>query len=174
MARMPPRLRTGALAVHVALSVGWVGALAAYLALDVAAATSRDIAMLRAAYLAMEVIAVSVIVPLAVASLVTGLVMSLGTQWGLMRHYWVVISLLLTVVATVVLLTQLPTIAHVADVAADPATSPAELRALPTTLAHSIGGLGVLLVVLVLNVAKPRGLTRYGWRKQQQRTTRTT
>lgn len=100
--------------------------------------------------------------------------MSLGTQWGLMRHYWVVISLLLTVIATVVLLAQLPTIAYVADVATDPATSPDELRALPTTLAHSIGGLEVLLVVLVLNVAKPRGLTRYGWRKQQQRTTRTT
>lgn len=169
---MPPRMRTGALAVHIAVSVGWVGALAAYLALDVAAATSRDVAVLRAAYLAMEVIAVSVIVPLAVAALMTGLAMSLGTQWGLVRHYWVVISLLLTVVATVVLLAQLPTITHFADVAADPATSPDEIRALPTTLAHSIGGLGVLLVVLVLNVAKPRGLTRYGWRKQQQRTTR--
>lgn len=169
---MPPRVRTGALAVHIAVSVGWVGALAAYLALDVAAATSRDVAVLRAAYLAMEMVGVSVIVPLAVAALVTGLAMSLGTQWGLVRHYWVVISLLLTVVATAVLLTQLPTITHVADVAADPGTSPDEIRALPTTLAHSIGGLGVLLVVLVLNVAKPRGLTRYGWRKQQQRTRR--
>lgn len=172
MARMSPRVRTVALAVHVALSVGWVGALAAYLALDVAAATSRDAATLRAVYLAMELVAVSVIVPLALASLVTGLVMSLGTRWGLFRHYWVLISLLLTVVATVVLLAQLPTIAHFADVAADPATSVDELRALPTTLVHSVGGMGVLLAVLVLNVAKPRGLTRYGWRKQQQRTTR--
>lgn len=166
---MPRRIRSVALAAHIALSVGWVGALAAYLALDVVAATSRDEPMLRAAYLGMELTAVSVIVPLALASLASGLVMAVGTQWGLLRHYWVLLSLALTVVAVVVLLAQLPTIGRFAEIAADPATSAGELRALRTTLVHSIGGLAVLLVVLVLNVAKPRGMTRYGWRKQRQR-----
>ena len=36
---------------------------------------------------------------LAYATLVTGLLMSLGTKWGLFRHDWVIISLVLTVVA---------------------------------------------------------------------------
>jgi hypothetical protein len=29
----------------------------------------------------------------------------------------------------------------------------------------------VLLVILVLNVYKPRGMTRYGWRKQDEQRT---
>jgi DMSO/TMAO reductase YedYZ heme-binding membrane subunit len=164
---MAPLLRKFALAAHIALSVGWIGAVAGYIALDVAAATSRDPHTLRACYLAMGLIAWYVIVPLALASLLTGLVMSLGTKWGLFRYYWVLISLLLTIFATVVLLVETQTISHYAVVASDPATSGEELRALGSTLIHSVGGTVVLLVILVLNVYKPRGMTRYGWRKQQ-------
>src|SRR5687767_4677629 len=166
---MPPRLRTLALAAHLTASVGWMGAAAAYLALDVAVATSQDAQTLRAAYLGMELIARYVIVPLALASLLTGLVMSLGTKWGLFRHYWVLISLLLTLVATTVLLVETRVISSLAEMAADPTTSSEDLRAMPNTLVHSVGGTVVLLVILVLNVYKPQGMTRYGWRKQQER-----
>jgi hypothetical protein len=168
---MSPGLRKFALAAHLTLSVGWIGAVAAYMALDVAAATSQDAQTLRAAYLAMGSIARYVIVPLAFASLLTGLVMSLGTKWGLFRHYWVLISLLLTVIATAVLLVETQTISHFADLAADPTTSGDDLRALGGTLVHSVGGTVVLLVILVLNTYKPQGMTRYGWRKQQKERT---
>jgi hypothetical protein len=167
---MPPALRKFALAVHLTLSVGWIGAVAAYMAFDVTAATSQDAQTLRAAYLAMELIARYVIVPLAFAALLTGLVVSLGSKWGLFRHYWVLISFLLTIIATLVLLAETSTISYLADTAADPTTSGDDLRALGSTLVHSIGGTVVLLVILVLNVYKPQGMTRYGWRKQQQRT----
>lgn len=166
--RLSAPLRKAALAVHLAVSVGWVGAVAAYTALDLAAATSADAAMLRAAFLGMRLIAGSVIVPLALATLMTGLVVSLGTKWGLVRHWWVLVSLALTVFATVVLLVETGTIAVYAAVAAEPSASDAELRALGSTLVHSVGGSMVLLVVLVLNVYKPPGLTPYGWRKQQE------
>ena len=165
---MPPRLRKFALAAHITLAVGWIGAVAGYIALDVAAATSQDPKALRAAYLAMELIALYVIVPLALASLLSGLIMSVGTKWGLFRHYWVLISLLLTIIATVVLLVETQTISYFADIAADPKTSGDDLRALGNTLVHSVGGTVVLLVILVLNVYKPRGMTQYGWRKQQE------
>ncbi len=165
---MTYRLRKFALAAHLTFSVGWIGAAAGYIALDVTAAMSQDAQTLRAAYLAMELIVWYVIVPLAFASLLTGLVMSLGTKWGLFRHYWVLISLLLTVIATVVLLQETQTISYFADIAADPTTSSDDLRALGSTLVHSVGGTVVLLVILVLNVYKPRGMTRYGWRKQQE------
>ena len=165
---MPPGLRKLALSVHLTLSVGWIGAVAAYMALDVATATSQDAQTLRTAYLGMESIARSVIVPLAFASLLTGIVMSLGTKWGLFRHYWVLISLLLTIIATVVLLVETRTITYFADIAADPATSDDDLRALGSTLVHSVGGTVVLIVVLVLNMYKPQGMTRYGWRKQHE------
>jgi len=116
----------------------------------------------------MELIAWYVIVPLALASLLSGLVMSLGTKWGLSRHYWVLISLLLTIIATVVLLVETQTISYFATIAADPATSSHDLQSLGSTLIHSVGGTVVLLVILVLNVYKPRGMTRYGWRKQEE------
>jgi hypothetical protein len=165
---MTSRLRKFALAAHITLAVGWIGAVAGYIALDVVAATSRNAQTLRAAYLAMELIAWYVIVPLALASLLSGLIMSLGTKWGLFRHYWVLISLLLTIIATVVLLVETQTISYFADIAADPTTSGDDLRTLGNALVHSVGGTVVLLIILVLNVYKPRGMTRYGWRKQQE------
>jgi len=165
---MLPGLRKVALSTHIALSVGWVGAVAAYIALDVAAATSQDAQTSRAAYLGMESIALSVIVPLALASLLTGIVMSVATKRGLFRHWWVLISLLVTIFATVVLLAETRTISSLAAAAADPTASRDDLSALGNTLVHSIGGTVVLLTILVLNVHKPRGLTPYGRRKQQE------
>lgn len=169
-----PGLRKVVLSVHIAVSVGWVGAVAAYIPLDLSTATSEDPEILRAAYLGMGMIATSVIVPLAAASLFTGLVISLGTKWGVFRYWWVVISLLLTVFATVVLIVESGTIAALAASAADSTTSSRELRSLGSTLVHSLGGIAVLLVVLVLNVHKPQGLTPYGWRRQlkEQRASR--
>lgn len=165
---MQPAVRKAALVVHVGISVAWIGAVAAYLALDVSVATGQDPQALRAAYAGMALIATKVIVPFAFGSLGTGLVMSLGTKWGLLRHYWVVISLLLTIIATAVLLVEVETINHLARTAADPTASAADLRGLGSTLAHSIGGILVLLVIFALNMYKPRGMTPYGWRKDHQ------
>jgi len=163
---MSPGLRKLALATHLTLSVGWIGAVAAYMALDAAAATSEDAQILRAAYIGMELIARKVIVPVAFASLLTGIVMSLGTKWGLFRHYWVLISFLMTIIAVAVLMVETQTISYLAAMAADPTTSDADLRRLGNTLVHSVGAAVVLVVILVLNLYKPRGLTGYGWRKQ--------
>jgi len=164
---MRPGVRKLVLSVHLAVSVGWIGAAAAYLALDVTTVATNDPPVLRAAYLGMDLILRSVIVPLSVATLISGIVISLGTRWGLFRHYWVVISLALTVLATAVLLFETRTVSALADVAADPATTPQQLAALDSTMVHSIGGIIVLGAILALNVYKPRGATRYGWRKQQ-------
>ena len=165
---MPPPIRKAALAAHLTCSVGWLGAVAAYLALDLTVQTSGDPRIVRAAWIAMGLVASSAIVPLAVASLLTGLVMSLGTRWRLFRHWWVLISLVLTVFATLVLLAETELINRMAQMAADPTTSDEDLLALPSTLVHSGGGLVVLLVIQVLNVYKPQGMTPYGWRKQQE------
>lgn len=168
---MSQRVRKAALTTHITVSVGWIGAVATYLALAVTGLTSQDGQLVRAAYLAMEVTAFYVIVPLAVATLLTGLVMALGTRWGLFRHYWVLISLLLTIIAIVILLTQLENIRYAASIAADPTTSSADLRGAAGQVLHSGLGLVVLLVITALNVYKPQGLTPYGWRKiRKQRT----
>lgn len=166
---MAPGLRKLALTVHVTSSIGWIGAVVAYLVLAVAAQTSPDAQTVRAAWIAMELTGWSAIVPLALAALVTGLVMSLGTPWGLFRHYWVLISLVLTIFATVVLLLRMPTVSALADMARG--ATGADLARLPSDLFHPGVGLLVLAAIAALNVYKPRGLTPYGWRKlQEQRT----
>ena len=116
---MTPGLRKFALTAHVTSSVGWIGAVVAYLALAVAALTSQDAQTVRAAWIAMELTGWFVIVPLALASLLTGLVNALGTTWGLFRHYWVLLKLLLTIFATIVLLVHMQTVSYIAGVAAD-------------------------------------------------------
>lgn len=160
-------LRKFALTAHIIASVGWFGAVVAYLALAVVTRTSQDVQMVRAAYLALEPITGYVLVPLAFASLLTGLVMSLGTPWGLFRHYWVIFKLLLTVFATIILLGFTQTLSGMVGAAADPTTSIADLRAMGAGMGHAVGALVVLLVITILSVYKPRGMTRYGWRKQQ-------
>ena len=158
-------VRKLALSLHLTVSIGWIGAVLAYLALGIAAVSSHDVGVVRAAWTAMEITGWYVIVPLAVASLATGLVMALGTKWGLFRHYWVVISFVLTLFSTVVLLLHMPTVTLSAEAAQ--AEQGAALEALGGDLFHPSVGLMVLLVVQVLNLYKPEGLTRYGWRKQQ-------
>lgn len=109
------------------------------------------------------------IVPLAFASLLTGLIQSLGTTWGLFRHYWVLVKLLLTVFATLVLLVKMELIGSAARLAAEEVLSRADLRAAGIQLVvHAGGGLLVLLVPMVLSVYKPRGMTQYGRRKQSE------
>ena len=163
---MTPGLRKFALAVHLTVSVGWIGGVVAYLTLGIAALTSQDAQIVRAAWIAMELTGWFALVPLALASLLTGLVMSLGTKWGLFRHYWTLISLVLTVLATVVLLLHMPDVSFLADVAQE--AEGARLDGLGGDLFHPGLGLVVLIVIQVLNVYKPQGMTPYGWRKQQE------
>jgi hypothetical protein len=166
---MPPGVRRFVLTAHVTSSVGSLGAVAGFLALAVAGLTSGDFQLVRAAYLAMELIAWFVIIPLVSASLLTGLVQSLGTQWGLFRHYWVLVKFLLTILVAVVLLLQMELISYMAGAAAEAALTSADLREARISLVvHASGGLLVLLVNAALSVYKPRGMTRYGWRKQQE------
>ncbi len=167
---MAPRLRRFALTAHVTSSVGWLGAVATSLALAVAGLTSRDAQVVRAAYLALEVIGWFVLVPLSLASLLSGLVQSLGTTWGLFRHYWVLVKLLMNVFATIVLLLYTQTLSYLAGVAAQTTLPGGDLRGLrsPSPVVHAGAALLLLLVATVLAVYKPRGLTRYGRRKQHE------
>jgi hypothetical protein len=163
---MAPRVRKLALATHLAFSVGWIGAAVTYLALAIAATAGQDPPLVRGAYLAMELTGWYVIVPAAVGSLLTGIVMSLGTRWGLLRHYWVLFSLVLTLFATVILLLHMRDVSAMADMARQ--ADDDSLDQLGGDLVHPAVGLVVLLVIQALNVFKPRGMTRYGQRKHHQ------
>ena len=157
------------LTAHITTSVGFVGAVASFLVLSIAGLTSKDPGMVRGAYLAMNLIGLYVIVPLSLAALLTGVVQALGTEWGLVRHYWVLVKLTLTIGATLLLLLhQFTAVAGAAKLVSRTAAG----------IVPSVGGLGtqlvgdaglailVLLMITVLSVYKPWGLTRYGRRKK--------
>ena len=88
-----------------------------------------------------------------------------GDDVGIVRHYWVVFKLGLTVVATGVLVLYMQTFEYLARVAADPGVGLEAVRNFSPVL-HSVAAALVLLVATVLAVYKPRGLTRYGQRKK--------
>lgn len=148
------------LVFHVTSSVGFLGAVAAFLALAIAGATA-DQAVAIALYQAIQVLTWQVIVPLAFATLVIGAVQSLGTAWGLIRYYWVIVKLVLTMTAIAVLMLQTQTVDALATAArAGDFTGLTGARF--SMMLHGSGGLLVLLIATALSVYKPRGLTTYG------------
>ena len=161
---LSPRLRRTLLTAHVVSSVGWLGAIAATLALAIAGVASDDAETARTVYPAMELIGWSALVPLSVASLITGLIQALTSKWGLLRHYWVVTKLLINLVASVVLLAYMQTLGSLAGQARDGAVQSA------SPVLHAGAATALLTAAVVLSIFKPAGLTRYGWRRQQRAT----
>lgn len=162
---LTPGLRRLALTAHVTTSVGWLGAVAGFLALAVAGLAGDTSATVRGAYVATDVITWAVIVPLCMASLGTGVVQSLGTPWGLVRHWWVLVKLVLTVAATGLLLLHTRPITHLGGIAAAGGPFGADLDGMRLQLVvDAAGALLVLLGATALAVYKPRGLTGLGRR----------
>jgi hypothetical protein len=167
---MTLNVRKLVLTAHITFSVGLLGSIATFLALAIVGLTTQEAQLLRAVYLAMDLTARLVIVPMALGSLLSGLIQSLGTSWGLFQHKWVLAKFLLTAFAFVILLVKIELVAYGAHLAAEAVLSRADLRAVGRELMiHAAGGLLVLLVPAVLSVYKPWGLTPYGRRKQQPR-----
>ena len=96
--RLSPGQRKALVALHIAVSVGLLGLSTAQLVLGTAAALTSDPATAQAAYRSMGIFTRGVVQPIAVLAIVTGVVLSLGTKWGLFQHVWIVVKLGLAVV----------------------------------------------------------------------------
>lgn len=168
---MTPALRKLNLTAHVTSSVGWLGAVSSFVVLSIKGLTSQDAETVRGAYLAMNMIGQLIIVPLSFAALLTGLVQSLGTHWGLFRHYWVLVKFALTIGATfLLLLHQFTAVAGAARRVSETATGTLpEVGRLGTQLVADAGlAVFVLVITTTLSVYKPWGRTPYGRRQQQK------
>lgn len=165
MTRLSPASQKLALTLHVACSVGWLGALLSFLVLAVAGLWGGDADRVRSAYLAMDATSWVLLVPLSLLSLSSGVVQSLGSKWGLFQHYWVLFKLLINLVGSLGLLVHTRLISAVAQLAASRSLSAADLHdARLKLVSAAAGAVLLLLVATVLSVYKPRGRTRYGWR----------
>jgi hypothetical protein len=148
---------------HITFSVGWLGAVAVFIALAVTALTTMNNQIARSALLAMDISAWYVIVPFSLASLLTGLVQAFVTKWGLFKHYWIVIKLFLTIVMTILLLLHMQPISYLASVATEPSFSNSQYAKQIIDMIIK-AGLAVLVLVAIttISVYKPWGkIKRY-------------
>ncbi|WP_307538593.1 DUF2269 family protein [Streptomyces sp. V3I8] len=153
--------RRANLVVHVAASACWLGLTLGLLALGVAATTTGSAATVEASVRAMKMFTDWLLLPLAFLTLLSGLVLSLGTHWGLARHRWVHTKFWLTLVTvTATVLALRPGVGSaVAAVSAD--------GVLPDSgdvLFGPIVSLTAYLFMTVISILKPWGLTRRGQR----------
>jgi hypothetical protein len=164
---MTAGVRKAALVTHVVASVGWLGTVVAYLVLAMIGLTTRDAELAAASYLAADAVTRLAIVPLCIAAVITGLIQSLGTAWGLFRNYWVIAKLALTLLGGALLFLHTSVISEVA-LAACNATLTSDYRPLRVQMvADGVAAIVLLVVTTGLSVYKPRGLTPYGWRRQR-------
>ncbi len=154
---LTPRLSKFVLTSHITVSVGWLGAVVVFLALAITGLTSSNTQLATASYLAMEVCAWFVIIPLCLSSLSTGLLQAIGTKWGLFKYYWVVVKLFLTVVGTILLLLHLQPISYLAGIATDVSFTSNELGLRIDLVQKSALAIILLLTATTLSVYKPWG-----------------
>jgi hypothetical protein len=169
---MKPAFRKLTLTAHVVFSIGWIGAVVAFLALSIAGLTSQNPETVRGAYTSMDLISRFVIIPMCFAALATGIIDAFVTPWGLFRYYWVVVKLALTLIATFLLLMHENAIARAARWVSGAAATQlfvADFAPLKTELVQkSALAIVLLLGIATLGIYKPWGLTAYGHRKLQK------
>jgi hypothetical protein len=152
--RLSPTWRKALLTTHVISSVGLLGADAAVLALVFAGWRGSEPPT---AYPAAHLLGQALILPLALLALTTGTALGLLTPWGLLRHWWILIKLVLTAAGTVLaLFVLIPTL----DAAAVDALARRPLADPFALVKDSVGACGVLIATILLAYYKPFGRLR--------------
>lgn len=159
---MTSKLRKFTLTSHITFSVGWLGAVAVFLALAITGLTTFDKQLAYSIYIAMEISTLYIIVPFCLASLITGLIQALGTKWGLFKHYWIIVKLFLTVAMTILLFLHLQPISYLAGVATDISSYKIETSGtLIDLIAKSGATILVLVAITTISIYKPWGKVQH-------------
>jgi hypothetical protein len=94
--RASPRAYKVLLTAHIITSVGWLGVVFAKLVLALTAATAASPDVSAILLVALDAVNAA-FAPASTGAIVSGVLLSLGTRWGLLQHHWVVAKLVLTV-----------------------------------------------------------------------------
>lgn len=157
--RRPARRAT--LVVHVAASAGWLGLTLGLVALAAAAITTDSAPTIEASVRSMKVFTDWLVLPLAFLTLLSGVLLSLGTPWGLAQHRWVYTKFWLTLVTVTASTFALRP--GVNDAAAT-VSAGEQLASSTDLIAGPIVSMSAYLFMMVISVLKPWGLTRRGRR----------
>ncbi|QKW07842.1 DUF2269 domain-containing protein [Streptomyces sp. NA04227] len=157
--------RRAFLVLHVCASVGWLGLSLGLLALAITAAATGSPEAAEASYRSMKMFADWLLLPMAFTTLATGLVLSLGTQWGLLQHRWVSVKFWVSLIATGLTVFSLrPGIntAAAEAMAGEPVTDTVNLVVAPSV------ALATYVFLTAVSLLKPWGLTRRGRKQRSQ------
>lgn len=168
---LSPTLRKQLLTLHIISTMVWLGSASSYIPIGIYVVNSQDAEMIRFAIQIMSIIVNFIVVPVAFVSLLTGVILSLGTRWGLLRHYWIVVKLLLNVFAVIMLVNYAVLLSRAAAIAAQTTWSSADIEILqaPNHISHPIGSVVIVVTATILSVYKPRGMTKFGRRQSAGR-----
>jgi hypothetical protein len=158
---MNPRSRNVLLSAHIAATVSALGADLTILVLGLSGLSGSDP---QTVYPAMFIIGSSIMAPLAVVSLATGVVLALRTRWGLFRYWWVAIKLAITALLTVLVLLVLVPRLGAAARAVELGTGLTDADRLQLIVAPMIGST-LLIATVALAVFKP------SWRLRRRKQT---
>jgi hypothetical protein len=164
------RARQAVLTVHLISSLGWIGADLGLLVLAITASANGTPRVGQGACVALAFLATWITAPVSVIALISGVLLSMATKWGVFRYTWVVVSLVLNALMVLLVVFALGPLYRGAEhlVLAAPATSPVadilggrrfELMAPPCV------AFVVLTGVTIINVYKPWG--RFGWPRRR-------
>jgi hypothetical protein len=155
------RMRQGVLVVHIVSAGAWIG-IDVVMGVLVFRALGTDDGNVKAlCYRALELFAIWPLIVTGLVCLASGVVLGLGTKWGLVRYWWVAIKLALNVILVALVSFALrPGVAELAEqgrrfVAGEPATLAAGDMVFPPIVSTS-----ALLVATALAVFKPWGRIR--------------
>ncbi|MFI6285646.1 DUF2269 domain-containing protein [Streptomyces sp. NPDC051018] len=163
--------RRAVLVIHISASAGWLGLTLGLLALATTAITTDSGTMTEAAARSMKVFTDWLVLPLALLTLLSGLTLALGTPWGLLRHRWVVTKFCITLVTVTASVFALrPGVDHAVRSVASGAPLPSE----NDLVMGPIVSFSAYLLMTVISVLKPWGLTRRGRRLRAGATSRKT
>jgi hypothetical protein len=162
--RLGGKTRKGVLVAHIASAGVWVGIEVALGALVFAALLTSDPQLVASCYQAAELFAVWPMLTSGLVCLASGVLLGLGSKYGLLRYWWVVIKLALNLVlCTLILLLLAPGVHEVAAAGRDFTAGLASTVPVSTDLLFPPIVSGVSLVfAMVLSVFKPWGRIRQG------------
>ncbi|WP_441246943.1 DUF2269 domain-containing protein [Kitasatospora sp. McL0602] len=110
--RLSPTARKTAVIVHIVSSVAWLGLMLCLLTLGAAGLLTSSAETVRSAYRTMPLLGDALILPLSLLTLLTGLLLALGTPWGLFKYRWVAVKFWLTMAAAGASIFALPARLH--------------------------------------------------------------
>jgi hypothetical protein len=158
--RLTPAARKALLVLHAICGIGWMGVDIALLVLLITARTTDDAALVVSGFNAIRMIVPIAVPPLSLGILMTGLILGLGTRWGLVRYWWVLVKLLLSLVMTVLVFVSLvPGVNSIAVLSATTTSADAvraSLGTLPTMLLFPpVVSFLMLGAAAILSIFKP-------------------